>query len=123
MRAPSLRRTWWKLTSRSSVAEYSLTPMLTSPNETLPFHIDRTVPPLFARALIARSKFGRVQPMLATAVGTLPSGPGWAYEFKWDGVRALLDVGERATRLMSRLGNEVSAGYPEVIAQAAEIGA
>ena len=21
-----------------------------------------------------------------------PPGPGWAYEFKWDGVRALVDV-------------------------------
>ena len=28
--------------------------------------------------------------MLATT-GPLPVGPGWAYEFKWDGVRALAD--------------------------------
>jgi bifunctional non-homologous end joining protein LigD len=60
--------------------------------------------------------------MLATAVGTLPSGDGWAYEFKWDGVRALLDVSDRGARLISRLGNDVSAGYPELIAQAADIG-
>ena len=32
-----------------------------------------------------------MQPMLATA-GPLPTGPGWAYEFKWDGVRTLADV-------------------------------
>jgi bifunctional non-homologous end joining protein LigD len=61
-------------------------------------------------------------PMLATAVGSLPSGAGWAYEFKWDGVRALLDVTERGVRLTSRVGNDVSGGYPELVAQAADIG-
>jgi bifunctional non-homologous end joining protein LigD len=60
--------------------------------------------------------------MLATAVTALPSGDEWAYEFKWDGVRALLDVTERGVRLISRVGNDVSGGYPEVIAQAAEVG-
>jgi bifunctional non-homologous end joining protein LigD len=60
--------------------------------------------------------------MLATAVGTLPSGKEWAYEFKWDGVRTLLDVTDRGIRLISRAGNDVSGGYPEVIAQAAGVG-
>jgi bifunctional non-homologous end joining protein LigD len=60
--------------------------------------------------------------MLATAVSRLPSGEGWAYEFKWDGVRTLLDVSERGVRLVSRAGNDVSAGYPELIAQAAGVG-
>lgn len=60
--------------------------------------------------------------MLATAVSTLPSGDGWAYEFKWDGVRALLDATDRAVRLTSRAGNDVSGGYPELLAQAAGIG-
>jgi bifunctional non-homologous end joining protein LigD len=60
--------------------------------------------------------------MLATAVTTLPPGDGWAYEFKWDGVRTLLDVSERGVRLASRAGNDVSAGYPEIVAQAADVG-
>jgi bifunctional non-homologous end joining protein LigD len=60
--------------------------------------------------------------MLATAVTTLPSGEGWAYEFKWDGVRALLEVTGRGVRLHSRAGNDVTAGYPELVAQAADIG-
>jgi bifunctional non-homologous end joining protein LigD len=60
--------------------------------------------------------------MLATAVTTLPSGEGWAYEFKWDGVRTLLDATDRSVRLTSRAGNDVSGGYPELIAQAAGIG-
>jgi bifunctional non-homologous end joining protein LigD len=60
--------------------------------------------------------------MLATAVMSLPPGDGWAYEFKWDGVRALLDVSDRGVRLTSRAGNDVSGGYPELVAQAADIG-
>lgn len=60
--------------------------------------------------------------MLATAVSTLPSGDGWAYEFKWDGVRTLLDATDRGVRLWSRAGNDVSGGYPEIVAQAAGIG-
>ena len=60
--------------------------------------------------------------MLATAVTTLPRGEGWAYEFKWDGVRALLDVGEAGVRIRSRAGNDISGGYPELVAQADGIG-
>ena len=58
--------------------------------------------------------------MLATAVTVLPRGPDWAFEFKWDGIRALVDVSERGVRIFSRAGNEVSAAYPELLAQAAE---
>ena len=63
-----------------------------------------------------------MQPMLATAADALPSDSGWAFEFKWDGVRALLDVNEQSTRLTSRAGNDVSGGYPELITQATGIG-
>jgi bifunctional non-homologous end joining protein LigD len=63
-----------------------------------------------------------MDPMLATAVGTLPAGDDWAFEFKWDGVRVLLDAGERGVRLISRLGNDVGAGYPEIVAQASDVG-
>lgn len=55
----------------------------------------------------------RVQPMLATA-GTLPTGPGWAYEFKWDGVRTLVDSSTSGFTLTSRLGNDVTVAYPEL---------
>ena len=56
--------------------------------------------------------------MLASAVTTLPVGAEWAFEFKWDGVRALLDIGEDGVRIRSRNGNDVSGGYPELLAQA-----
>jgi bifunctional non-homologous end joining protein LigD len=51
--------------------------------------------------------------MLATA-GAPPSGPGWAFEFKWDGVRAVAGVAGDRLRAHSRRGNEVTAGYPEL---------
>lgn len=60
--------------------------------------------------------------MLATAVGTLPADDGWAFEFKWDGVRALVNASRGRVRLTSRLGNDVSGGYPELVAQAAGFG-
>ncbi len=54
-----------------------------------------------------------VGPMLALA-GPVPRGPGWAFEFKWDGVRAIVGAAGGAVRLTSRLGNDVTAGYPEL---------
>ena len=54
-----------------------------------------------------------VMPMLATA-GPVPHGPGWAFEFKWDGVRAVVSAAGDQVQLMSRLGNDVTAGYPEL---------
>src|SRR3954469_15869426 len=48
-RPPSVAWTWWNRMSLSSVAEYSFTPMLTSPNDTAPRQIDR-MPPLPERA-------------------------------------------------------------------------
>jgi bifunctional non-homologous end joining protein LigD len=64
---------------------------------------------------------GAVQPMLATA-GTLPTGPGWAYEFKWDGVRTLVDSSTAGFTLTSRLGNDVTVAYPELAGLAAVAG-
>ena len=60
--------------------------------------------------------------MLATPTRQLPAGESWAFEFKWDGVRALFDVGERGVRLTSRAGNDIAGGYPELLAQADGVG-
>jgi bifunctional non-homologous end joining protein LigD len=51
--------------------------------------------------------------MLATA-GTLPRGPGWSYEFKWDGVRVLASFEGGSPRLFARSGTLVTAAYPEI---------
>ena len=51
--------------------------------------------------------------MLATT-GDLPVGPGWAFEFKWDGVRALAVAAAERTRLYARSGAEITKAYPEL---------
>ncbi len=55
-----------------------------------------------------------LRPMLATS-GSLPSSDsGWAYEMKWDGLRALaLITGERI-RLTSRTNRDITHVYPEL---------
>jgi bifunctional non-homologous end joining protein LigD len=64
---------------------------------------------------------GDLRPMLATASDTLPTGSDWAYEMKWDGVRAIAVVEGSRVRLASRNGNDVTVAYPEVQPLAAGI--
>ena len=56
-----------------------------------------------------------LKPMLAS-VGDLPAGAEWGYEFKWDGVRALADIGGGSIRLYARSGTEITIAYPELAA-------
>ncbi|HEX6074635.1 MAG TPA: non-homologous end-joining DNA ligase [Micromonosporaceae bacterium] len=56
-----------------------------------------------------------VPPMLASP-GQVPEGAGWAYEMKWDGVRAVVAVGDGQVRAISRNNKDITAGYPELIA-------
>jgi bifunctional non-homologous end joining protein LigD len=63
-----------------------------------------------------------MKPMLASSLSALPEGPGWAFEFKWDGIRALLDVSDEGVSIHSRNGNEISAAYPELVALATGVG-
>ncbi|MEU7900041.1 non-homologous end-joining DNA ligase [Nonomuraea sp. NPDC049152] len=53
------------------------------------------------------------EPMLARP-GSLPVTGEWAYEMKWDGVRALAYVEDRAVRLMSRNGKDITVAYTEL---------
>ena len=55
--------------------------------------------------------------MLATA-GPVPTGEGWGFEFKWDGVRAIVDVQPDQARISSRTGRDASPSYPELSGQA-----
>jgi bifunctional non-homologous end joining protein LigD len=54
-----------------------------------------------------------ISPMLATP-GPVPAGPGWAYEFKWDGVRAVTYAGHSGVRVLSRNDRDVTPTYPEL---------
>ncbi len=56
----------------------------------------------------------RLEPMLAKS-GELPRDDGrWAYEIKWDGVRAIGFVSGGRLRLTSRNGRDITPRYPEL---------
>ena len=61
-----------------------------------------------------------MQPMLATLADAPISDPNLVYEPKYDGIRALVSVvpGPRAVEvtIASRLGNDKTAQFPEVVA-------
>lgn len=55
----------------------------------------------------------RIRPMLALA-GDLPAGQGWAFEFKWDGVRGIAYLTDGRLRLVSRTDNDLTRFFPEL---------
>ena len=55
--------------------------------------------------------------MLATLVDTLPAGPDWLFEVKFDGYRAIAYVESGATRLQSRNGNDLTERFAAVAAE------
>ncbi|WP_173077493.1 non-homologous end-joining DNA ligase [Phytohabitans rumicis] len=57
-----------------------------------------------------------LKPMLAVTGERLPSGPGWVYEFKWDGVRAITQIAQGRALMWARSGAEITAAYPELAA-------
>ncbi len=59
-----------------------------------------------------------VAPMLATSALRPPAQPGWAFEHKWDGVRAIVVIHHGKVTLSSRLGNDITDRYPELQALA-----
>ena len=63
-----------------------------------------------------------VAPMLAR-LSTMPADQSlWAFEVKWDGVRAIARAQPGRLRLLNRNGNDVSAAYPELRGLIAAIG-
>ncbi|TFD65342.1 non-homologous end-joining DNA ligase [Cryobacterium ruanii] len=58
-------------------------------------------------------------PMLAAAGSEADLGADeWAFEMKWDGMRALayLSLSEQSVRLVTRNGHDVTASYPDLVA-------
>jgi len=55
-----------------------------------------------------------LRPMLAVSGVLPPDDDAWAYEVKWDGVRALVAVEGGALTVRSRNGNDVTSSYPEL---------
>lgn len=61
--------------------------------------------------------------MLAVPAADLPADDGlWAYEMKWDGMRALVGVDRGDVWLTSRAGNDATARFPEIAAIADALG-
>ena len=56
----------------------------------------------------------RFAPMLATPWRSPFTDPGWLFEVKWDGVRAILTVEGGSVSVRSRRGNDITGGYPEL---------
>ena len=66
----------------------------------------------------------RYRPMLATLSESLPSGPGWAYEVKFDGYRALAYLRGGVCTLRSRTDNDFTQRFASVaLAIAKAVGA
>jgi bifunctional non-homologous end joining protein LigD len=55
--------------------------------------------------------------MKATS-GPLPTGDGWIYEVKWDGMRVIAEVGPDGVRAWSSRGLDATASFPELAALA-----
>ncbi len=55
-----------------------------------------------------------IAPMLAKLSTLPPDESQWAFEVKWDGVRAITHSEPGRLRLLSRNGNDVTAAYPEL---------
>jgi bifunctional non-homologous end joining protein LigD len=75
------------------------------------------------RSVLARSL--ERGPMLATlgTVDSVGSGRDWAFEMKWDGIRALIEVRDGGVRAVSRNGNDLTAAYPELAGVPAAVSA
>jgi bifunctional non-homologous end joining protein LigD len=64
-----------------------------------------------------------VRPMLAVLRETVPRDDDkYGYEFKWDGVRAIVYVDGGRPRVLSRNDRDVTASYPELRAMAEALG-
>jgi bifunctional non-homologous end joining protein LigD len=55
-----------------------------------------------------------LRPMSAALAKRPPTGDGWGWELKWDGIRALGHVDGGRLKLVTRNGNEVTHRYPEL---------
>lgn len=52
--------------------------------------------------------------MLAQPTTSLPGGPEWVHEVKWDGMRVLAEIHEGRLRLSARSGRDVTVAFPEL---------
>src|SRR5262245_22894793 len=54
-------------------------------------------------------------PMEALSVDTIPTGPQWQYEPKWDGFRCLAFRDGKSVELQSKAGRPLTRYFPELV--------
>lgn len=59
---------------------------------------------------------GFIPPMLATPTATVPDGPGWWFEAKWDGIRSIAVLSAGRLELWSRNHLPLTGRFPELAA-------
>ena len=69
---------------------------------------------LLLRKDAERAARADLRPQLATLTEALPTGPGWLYEPKWDGYRAIVAVRGGEASLTSRNGNDLTERFREI---------
>src|SRR3954447_7945076 len=62
-----------------------------------------------------------VEPQLATLVDEVPTGSGWLHEYKYDGYRLLLSVGEGLATAWTRNGKDWSDKFKALVKAAAKL--
>jgi ATP-dependent DNA ligase len=62
-----------------------------------------------------------IEAMEARSVDSIPVGPQWQYEPKWDGFRCLLARAGDEVTMMSKSGQDLARYFPEVVAAATQL--
>jgi len=62
-----------------------------------------------------------IEPMYATIGTSIPTGAGWIFEQKYDGMRVIAEVSSKRVRLMTRNGRDKSEQFPEIVAALREL--
>ncbi len=65
----------------------------------------------------------KIEPMLATLLEDPFSDPGWLFELKWDGMRAIARVDDGRLELWSRTGRHATERFPELAVLPERLGA
>jgi bifunctional non-homologous end joining protein LigD len=55
---------------------------------------------------------------MKATTGTLPTGDGWIYEIKWDGMRVVVDAGPHGVLAWTARGHDAATRFPELAALA-----
>lgn len=55
-----------------------------------------------------------LRPMLAEPTSSVPTGPEWVHEVKWDGMRVLAEIHDGELSLTARSGRDVTVAFPEL---------